>query len=53
MQNGEIGESDNTDKKEIECHYRVTHHVSDLGWVDLDLRSSRLVGRYYNYLLPW
>ena len=23
-----------------QCNNRVTHHVSDLGWVDLDLGSS-------------
>ena len=33
--------------------YRVTLVVGYLGWVDLDLGSSRgLVGRYWSYLLP-
>ena len=38
----------------LETHrlYRVTQRVSDLGWVDLDLESSQLVGCYHSYLLP-
>ena len=33
--------------------YRLIQQVSDLGWVDLYLRSSfgRLVGRFCSYLL--